>query len=238
MKTKERFFLVTVLCMFSFLSWMAADAMAQSSTGTVLGVVTDQSGAAIPGADVALVSTTTGVKHPAQSLEAGNFQFLFVPPDVYQLTVTKAGFSTSTVNNVVVRVNETNTQNVQLSLGTVTQEVTVTAQVAKVDSTTATLGAVTGYTQITTLPILGRSFMALATLSAGTVANYPGSWAGTFSGDRADMAVSISGSQDFFTTNLIDGVPTKSPEYGGIGYQLPLEMISEFNIQRGYYSAK
>jgi hypothetical protein len=217
---------------------MAADAMAQTSTGLVLGVVTDQSGAAIPGADVALQSTTTGVKRTTQSLQAGNFEFPFVPPDIYQLAVTKAGFRPVTINNVVVRVNETNTQNVQLSLGTVTQEVTVTAQVAKVDSTTATLGAVTGYTQITTLPILGRSFMALATLSAGTVANYPGSWAGTFSGDRADMAVSISGSQDFFTTNLIDGVPTKSPEYGGIGYQLPLEMISEFNIQRGYYSAK
>ena len=52
------------------------------------------------------------------------------------------------------------------------------------------------------------------------------------------MAVAVSGSQDFSTTNLIDGVPTKSPEYGGIGYQLPLEMVDEFNIQRGFYSAK
>jgi hypothetical protein len=223
--------------MFSFLSWMAADAMAQSSTGTVLGVVTDQSGAAIPGADVALVSTTTGVKHPAQSLEAGNFQFLFVPPDVYQLTVTKAGFSTSTVNNVVVRVNETNTQNVQLNLGAVSQEVTVTSQVAKVDATTASLGAITGYSQITILPVLGRSFMALATLSSGTVADYPGSQSIAFGGGRL-LAVGISGSSDHSTVNLIDGVPTKSPEYGGIGYQLPMEMIDEFNIQRGFYSAK
>jgi hypothetical protein len=217
---------------------MAADAMAQTSTGTVLGVVADQSGAAIPGADVALQSTTTGVKRTTQSLQAGNFDFLYVPSDVYQLAITKSGFSPVTINNVVVRVNETNTQNVQLQLGAVTQQVTVTAQAAKVDATSATLGAVTGHTQITTLPILGRSFLALATLSAGTVADYPGNWTSTFSGGRPNMAVSISGSQDFFTTNLIDGVPTKSPEYGGIGYQLPLEMIDEFNIQRGYYSAQ
>ena len=227
---------VTIITIVGFLN--QAPLRAQSSTGTVLGVVTDQSGSVIVGAQVVLQSATTGLKLTAESLQAGNFQFPLVPPDTYQLTVTQAGFSTATINDLIVRVNETRSQDVLMKVGAVTQEVTVTAQAAQVDSSTATLGAVIGYTQITTLPILGRSFLALATLSSGTVANYPNSWAGAFSGGRSDIAVSISGSQDFFTTNLIDGVPTKSPEYGGIGYQLPLEMIEEFNIQRGFYSAK
>jgi len=227
---------VTIITMVGFLN--QAPLRAQSSTGTVLGVVTDQSGSVIAGAQLILQSATTGAKRTAQSLQAGNFEFPFVPPAVYQLTVTQSGFGTVTINDVIVRVNETRTENVLMKVGAVTQQVTVTAQAAKVDASTASLGSVIGYTQITTLPILGRSFLALATLSAGAVANYPGSWAGAFSGGRSDIAVSISGSQDFFTTNLIDGVPTKSPEYGGIGYQLPLEMIEEFNIQRGFYSAK
>jgi hypothetical protein len=238
MKGRKSFFLSIVLCTAAFLFWMASNAVAQTSTGTVLGVVTDQSGSAIPGAEVVLQSTTTRVRRTTQSLQTGNFEFPLVAPDVYQLTVTKAGFSSSTVTNLIVRVNETNTQNVQMSVGTVTQQVTVSAEAAKVDATMASLGAVTGHTEITTLPILGRSFIALATLSAGTVVDYPGSWSGAFSGGRGDMAVGISGSQDFFTTNLIDGVPTKSPEYGSIGYQLPLEMVDEFTIQRGYYSAR
>jgi hypothetical protein len=238
MKESTKVFLSIVLCTGAVLFGMTTEALAQTSTGTVLGVVSDQSGGAVPDAEVALVSTTTGARRTTESLQTGNYEFPLVAPDTYQLTVTKSGFSTAAFNNVVVRVNETFTQNVQMSVGSTTQQVTVTAEVSKVDTSTATLGAVTGYTQITTLPILGRSFLALATLSAGTVVDYPGSWTGTFSGGRSDMAVGVSGAQDFFTTNLIDGVPTKSPEYGGIGYQLPLEMIDEFNIQRGYYSAK
>jgi hypothetical protein len=210
----------------------------QTSTGAVRGEITDQSGAAVPGAEVVLQSTTTGVKRTTESLQAGNYELPLVPPDTYQLTVKRTGFSTVTINNVIVRVNETYTQNVQMQIGAVTQEVSVTAQVAKVDAVTPSLGAVMGYTQITTLPILGRSFLALATLSSGTVSNYPGRWAGCCSFPRSDIAVSVSGSQDFSTTVLIDGVPTKSPEYGDIGYQLPPEMIAEFNIQRGFYSAK
>jgi hypothetical protein len=238
MKESMKVLLSVVFCTGALLLGMAIEALAQTSTGTVLGVVSDQSGGAVPGAEVALVSTTTGVRRTTESLQTGNYEFPLVAPDTYQLTVTKSGFSTAAFNNVVVRVNETFTQNVQMAVGSTTQQVTVTAEVAKVDTSTATLGAVTTHTEITTLPILGRSFIALATLSAGTVVDYPSSWSGAFSGGRTAMAVSISGSQDFFTTNLIDGVPTKSPEYGSIGYQLPLEMVDEFNIQRGYYSAK
>jgi hypothetical protein len=105
--------LITVIVVFLG----AGRVTAQTSTGTVLGVVTDQSGAAIPGADVALQSTTTGVKRTTQSLQAGNFEFPFVLPDAYLLTVTKSGFGLVTVNNVIVRVNETNAQNVQMSVG-------------------------------------------------------------------------------------------------------------------------
>lgn len=211
---------------------------AQTSTGTVMGTVTDQSGAAIPGARVTLRSITTGTQRTATTLNTGSFQFPFVSPDSYNLTVQHTGFATTTVSNIQVRVNEIAREDIQMKIGGVTQQVNVAAHPVQVNSTNPTLGDVIQYKQITTLPILGRSFLALATLSSGTVANYPGNWADTFSGGRSNMAVSISGSQDFFTTNLIDGVSTKSPEYGGIGYQLPLEMISEFTIQKGFYSAK
>ncbi len=238
MRITKRLVAIAGLCVGAVLLGMAVHAVAQTSTGTVLGTVTDQSGATIAGAQVVLKSTTTGAERATQTQPTGHYEFPFVPPDTYQVSVKQAGFRPVTVQNVVVRVNETIAEDVQLQVGAVSQEVTVTAQVAKVDSTTATLGAVTGYSEITTLPILGRSFIALATLSAGTVSNYPGKWSGCCAFARSDVAVSISGSQDFLTTNLIDGVPTKSQEYGDIGYQLPLEMIQEFSIQRGFYSAK
>ncbi len=171
-------------------------------------------------------------------MDLGAFEIPFVLPDIYTLTVSQHGFSNFVIKNIHVSVGQVAYETVQLKVGTVEQQVEVTAKAQQVDATTATLGTITTHNEITTLPILGRSFLTLATLSAGAVANYPGNWTGPYSGGRADLAVSISGSQDFSTTNLIDGVPTKSPEYGGIGYQLPLEMVEEFNIERGFYSAK
>lgn len=207
---------------------------AQTSTGTVKGSVNDQSGGVVSGAQVVLQSATTGQTREASSSEQGTFEIPFVPSDVYTLTVSQHGFSTVVIKDIHVSVGEVAFETAQLKVGTVTQQVEVTAKTEQVDASTSTLGAITTHNEITTLPILGRSFLTLATLSAGAVANYPGTWAGPFSGGRSDVAVSISGSQDFSTTNLIDGVPTKSPEYGSIGYQLPLEMIEEFNIQRGF----
>ena len=213
-------------------------AQAQSSTGKVEGVVTDPSGSTVAGAQLVLQSATTGQTRSVSASDQGAFEIPYVLPDVYTLTVSKTGFSTVVINDIHVSVGQVANETATLQVGTVSQQVEVTAQSAQVDTSSPTLGAVMEHEQITTLPVLGRSFLTLATLSAGTVANYPGSWTGTFSGARTDMAVAVSGSQDFSTTNLIDGVPTKSPEYGGIGYQLPLEMVDEFNIQRGFYSAK
>ena len=177
--------------------------MAQTSTGTVLGVVSDQSGGAVPGRGSGTCIDNYRCKaHNGVSPNWKTTSFPLVAPDTYQLTVTKSGFSTAAFNNVVVRVNEAFTQNVQMAVGSTTQQVTVTAEVAKVDTSTATLGAVTGYTQSPLFPFWAGVPVALATLSAGTVVDYPGSWTGTFSGGRSDMAVGISGAQDFFTTNL------------------------------------
>ena len=213
---------------------------AQTSTGTVKGSVNDQSGGVVSGAQVVLQSATTGQTREASSSDQGTFEIPFVPSDVYTLTVSQHGFSTVVIKDIHVSVGQVAFETAQLKVGTVTQQVEVTAKTEQVDASTSTLGAITTHNEITTLPILGRSFLTLATLSAGAVANYPHGNSGRsiLRRGRSDVAVSISGSQDFSTTNLIDGVPTKSPEYGSIGYQLPLEMVEEFNIQRGFYSAK
>lgn len=217
---------------------MSTTANAQSGTGTVTGTVANQSGDVVSGAKITLQSSTTRQTRALSTSNLGTFEIPFVLPDVYVLTVSQQGYQTTVIRDIQVRVGEVANETVKLKIGAVSQKVEVTAESAQVDTTTATLGAVIGHKEIVTLPILGRSFLTLASLSAGAVADYPGSWSGTFSGGRSNIAVSISGSQDFATTNLIDGVPTKSPEYGGIGYQLPLEMVDEFNVQRGFYSAK
>src|SRR5947209_8618239 len=77
----------------------------QTSTGSVLGSVADQTGAAVPGAGITLESVATGQKRTASSDEQGNFEFPLVLPGVYRLTVTKQGFTSVVVDDIVVRVN-------------------------------------------------------------------------------------------------------------------------------------
>ena len=213
--------------------------LAQTSTGSVLGTVVDQTGAAVPSAVVTLDSVSTSQKRTTTASEQGNFEFPLVLPGVYRVTVSKPGFTSVVIDDITVRVNTPFSLNPVLQVGQVTEQVTVAAAVAQVNATTAMLGGVVDQTEALTLPIRGRSFLEFATLSAGAVSKYPGSWSSSFSGNRESHAgIAISGAKDVSTIYLIDGAPSKSPEYGQIGYLLPLESVQEFNIQRGFFSAR
>ena len=231
--------LITV-CILIGLAVLAIDqGKGQTSTGSVLGNLTDQSGAAVAGAELILESTATGEKRTVSSGETGHYEFPLVLPGAYRLTVRHPGFTTTMLNDVVVRVNQPFTANPVMQVGQVNEQITVAAAAVQVNSTNATLGAVVDYREAVTLPIRGRSFLEFATLGAGAVSKYPGSWSAEFSGGRESHAgIAISGAKDVSTVYLIDGAPTKSPEYGQIGYLLPLESVQEFNIQRGFFSAK
>jgi len=225
-------------CLLFALS-LSVDLCAQTSTGSVLGEVTDQSGSAVAGAAVTLESIDTGQKREAVTNELGQYDFPLVLPGPYKLTAKKQGFTTTVLDNINVRVNVAYTARAVLQVGQMTEQVTVVAAAVQVNTTDASLGSVVESREAVTLPIRGRSFLEFATLSAGAVSKFPGSWSSNFSGSRDSHAgIAISGAKDVSTVYLIDGAPTKSLEYGQIGYLLPLEAVQEFNLQRGFFSAQ
>jgi hypothetical protein len=213
--------------------------LSQTSTGSVLGTVTDPAGLVIPGAEVVLQSTRTAERRTATTNDWGYYEFPLVLPGTYSITVSATGFTTVVIDNSVVRVGQSRAENVTVQVGQVTEQITVEASVQQVNSTDASLGNVVDQNEALVLPIRGRSFLEFATLSAGAVSKYPGSWSSIFSGNRESHAgIAISGSKDVSTVYLIDGVPSKSPEYGQVGYLLPLEAVQEFNTQRGFFSSR
>ncbi|MBM3775307.1 MAG: hypothetical protein FJW37_09105, partial [Acidobacteria bacterium] len=223
------------------LLWVLAPALglAQTSTGSVNGVVSDSTGLPIAGAAVTLESIARGEKRTTVSSSAGYYEFLVVQPGPYRVSAAMQGFTTTVVDNVTVRVGAPYTAGIVLQVGQVTEKVTVEAAVQQVNATDAMLGNVIDQKEALVLPIRGRSFLEFATLSAGAISKYPGSWTSTFSGNRDSHAgISISGAKDVSTIYLLDGVSSKSPEYGQVGYLLPLDAVQEFNIQRGFFSAK
>src|ERR1700722_4540006 len=116
-------------------------ATAQTPTGTIQGVVTDKTGAAVQGATVTVVRTTTNEERKATSDSAGRYEFVFVEPGVYNVKVEARGFETATQDNVLVQVTETRPVNFRLGVGAVNQTVEVNAQdVQTLDTETSSLG--------------------------------------------------------------------------------------------------
>jgi hypothetical protein len=140
------------------------------------------------------------------------------------------------INGVVVQVNSDNRQDITLKLAQVSQAVSVTAAAVAVDVESATLGQVIGSTEITELPLNGRQFLQLATLTAGVYAPGYQSSAEWLSGYRPSLTISVSGSRESSSEFLLDGIQSKQDFYGAIGLEPPVDSVAEFKIESGYFS--
>ena len=165
MKRAARFFVLVGAVMF-----LAATAMvAQFTTATLGGVVTDSSGAVISGAKLSLTNQQTGLSRTATSDAQGHYLFPALPVGHYELFVEKGGFTSYKQTGIELTVNQSATQNVSLKVGQVNQEVTVGANVELVNTREATVGQLIDERRIVDLPLDGRNAADLALLGAGTV---------------------------------------------------------------------
>jgi len=222
--------------------WLAAlltgaKLMAQVNTGAIIGKVTDPSGAVMVNADVGVQNVNTGVKLAGKTNGVGDFAFRGLNPGSYTLTVTHPGFRTYEVRNVPVAVSETTTHNPALTIGEPSTSVTVDAIAAGVDTASATLGTVVAEREVKDLPLNGRNFTQLLTLTAG-VANIgtAGSWGnqqvGTF------ILPSINGQSTKSTQWLLDGSNNSSPGFALISVAPVVDDIAEFKVDSHADSAE
>jgi hypothetical protein len=202
-----------------------------ANTGIVLGTVTDPGGASVPDAKVQLTNTATNEVREIASNAAGQFAFPGVAPGTYKLTVTKAGFATFVVANVVVDVAKSNNLDIKLEIrsGSETVEVSAASQ-AELQTADAVVGNVVGETELTRLPTLGRDSRELLTLQPmstpfeSTNGGGFGNSGGTIAGARSD--------QNAFN---LDGIDITDNVIAGGGNQTPIipigvENISEFRV--------
>src|SRR5579863_1590216 len=157
--------IVTVLTL-GFLA--AAPLGAQVVNATVLGSVTDPTGAAVPEATVTATNQETGVSTKATTDPAGNYTIPSLSPGVYNVTFEKSGFNTKVLSNIKLEVDTRVPLDVQLEVGNVTQRVEVTAAVPIVTTETATVGTVIDTQKVVELPLNLREYGSLATLVPGT----------------------------------------------------------------------
>ena len=142
-------------------------AHAQLSSASVNGNVQDASGALIAGAEVTLRANATGVQRKTVSNSQGNYAFVDIPPGVYTLEVSKAGFSVAQ-QAVTLAVNQTAQLNFTLRVGSEVQQVVVSGSAVQLQTTGSNVGTVVAPKAMSDLPLNGRNFTQLLTLTPGS----------------------------------------------------------------------
>ena len=156
-----------ILLIWIFLLCAGSAAFAQAGRGGISGLVTDPSGAIIPGAKVTAKNHATGIASSTVSTAAGLYSFVSLNPGTYEVTASLKGFETVAQDNVLVSVDQTSTVNIALQVGSVTEVVTVTGSSALTDTDNSTVGQLIDAATIDRVPLLTRNVYDLVQLSAG-----------------------------------------------------------------------
>ena len=205
-----------------------APVMAQSAaTGAVAGLVKDQQGAPVPGAEVQLTDLSTNAPRITATNDAGRYSFNSIPPATYDLTVTKPSFALAKVKDQTVEVGQALTLDVELAVGATTTTVEVTASAgAELQTNSATVGSTLSGDSLLLLPNLGRDATSLATLQVGVTPG--GQVAGTqsdqgaFHLDGGNNSDDMAGNYSTYTTSNGGGPSGVAPT--------PVESMEEFKV--------
>ena len=215
-----------------FVLVMCAFALSQSTAGRVSGTITDASGAALAGAQVVVTDAQRGTSRTLTTDSSGAYSAPDLAPGHYKIRVEAKGFKTVERPDVPVEVATDVRADFSLQPGNVSEIVTVTEDVALINTTSDTLGGTLSNKEINDLPLNGRNYENLLQLRPG-VMRYPGGGFSTTSTDglRAeDNAYFVEGlfnSEPFSGQGIINGAGIA----GDSATILPIDAIQEFNVQ-------
>lgn len=239
-KTNRRTLIMVMSIVLALELVCVKTARAQVTTGTILGTVTDSSGAVVPSASVTVLNTDTSLVREGTTDNAGNYQVPNLLPGNYRITVEHKGFQKAVINGITLEVNQTAKYDVNLNVGQVNQQVSVSASgLAKLDTTESAIGQVIGQRYVEDLPLNGRNYLQLLTVGAGAAAITTD--AGTpVLGDtgRTGLSYTVSGQETTSGSYLIDGVESKM-NFDMVAAFLPsLDFVQEFKVQGNNFSAE
>lgn len=208
---------------------------AQDVRATILGRVTDPTGAAVPGANVEVLNLANSVRTARTTNNAGNYEIPFLDPGQYSLTIELTGFKKYQREGISLRVNDKITLDIALALGQATESVTVTGEVPLIEANTAALGQVSDHRRIVDLPLSGGNPMTLVRVTGGTA--YTG----------APNHPSLLAAVGAVTSFVIDGSPANTTEYNVDGTSVmtgrwpaflpPEDIVDEFKVSTATYNA-
>jgi len=200
------------------------------------GTVTDSSGAVMPGVKITITGTLTGVARTLETNTSGAYLAPELVPGTYEIKAEAPGFKTYSQTGIVLNVNDRVRVDIPMQVGQVTQNVTVSEAVVKVQTESGEVGDLISGTQLTQLPVNTRSFFVLATLTTGVVSAMPDFTLPIPVG--GDSSIRFNGNRNDHNIWMIDGGEDYDRGCGGCVTVMPsMDALAEFKVMTSNYGA-
>ncbi len=238
---RGKFWVVSLFCLLAILS--SAPLMAQITSSTMYGQVTDATGAAVPGAQVSVSNTDTSLTRTLETNSAGEYRIELLPVGSYRVEITKPGFKKVVLEGIVLQINVPGRVDATMQLGNVSETITVTESVPLINTTSPELGRTIENAEIKNLPLVNRNAYQLLELT-------PGVQNSTFNAGQPNPVITLGfPEQRTFINGGVDGGAGSVSYYldGGInmtglrntGNILPNpDAIQEYRVETSNYDAE
>jgi hypothetical protein len=215
--------------LFAFVAAQAPLHAQGGAQGTILGTMTDASGALIPGGVVTITNLDTNFSTTTKSNAEGAYSVPYLRPSQYKVQGEKEGFSKSTVDKLTLQVGQSLRVDLTLRPGQLSESISISADVAHLDTENAAIGTVVGERVLGDLPLNGRGFNQLIFLDATATTTYT---------ETGGDSISIAGARASSNMYLLDGQSINIVRYQNLGVVPSLDVIQEFKLQEHVYSAE
>src|SRR5580698_4328641 len=230
--------LFTMIILLFILSVSLCSPAHAQSTAQLNGTVSDASGAAVPAAKVILRNVATSEEWDTQTNSAGLYVFPSVPPGIYRITVTQAGFQTLVVTDLRLDVATSVTKDLQLSLGSLSQQVQVTTEAPLIETSTTGVGQVINSKTVQEIPLNGRHFVDLNLLTPGTVTPPANGFLTAPLRGQGSFAINTAGQREDTTNWLVNGINLNDPVQNQVTFQPPIDTLAEYKIDNSSFPAQ
>jgi len=226
---------VPLIFVFLLLASICMPCNAQSVDTAITGIVSDSSGAVIPGATVTVTSASTGESKSAVTSRTGDFSITYLIPGTYQIAVTASGFGTYTQTGVVLQLDQMAKINVAMKIASNQQVVQVEEAPPMLQTQDPSIGTVVGNQQAENLPLNGRKFDDLAVLTPGVTVTDPDNHT---SGGGSGSSVNSFGSNVVWSSITVDGVLMDSNRHSYFNLFPSVDAVEEFKVLTGNTEAE
>lgn len=230
--------MLSLFCLAMLVTWQGS-LTAQEARGTIVGRVTDASGAAIPGATVTVTSKSMGTKQVITTNESGAYQAPYLIPGLYSITVESQGFNRFLQDNVEIRVNDRIDLPISMQVGATEQSITVSGETPLLNTASASLGQVVDSRRVQDLPVPHGNPMFLISLASGVSFNRDQRLDRPFEPTHI-VGYSMDGTRANRSDVTLDGsVATATANNGEViaSYVPPADIVQEFKVQTATFDA-